>query len=93
MTREEHLLVILAEECAEISKEAAKALRFGLEHVGPGQNLTNAEKIKNEVADFTAVLTMLKLRHVPLVFEAQIEDKMRKVEHFLEYSKQCGTLD
>ena len=30
MTREEHLLTIVAEECAEVAQRATKALRFGL---------------------------------------------------------------
>ena len=29
MTREEHLLTIVAEECAEVAQRATKALRFG----------------------------------------------------------------
>lgn len=46
MKRHEHLLSILAEECCEVGQRVSKALRFGLDEVQPGQDLSNAERIK-----------------------------------------------
>jgi hypothetical protein len=37
MTREQHLLTILAEECGEVVQRASKAIRFGLDESQPGQ--------------------------------------------------------
>jgi len=59
MTRSEHLLVILAEECNEVAQRVSKALRFGLEEIQPGQGKTNAERISDELDDLMAVLEML----------------------------------
>jgi NTP pyrophosphatase (non-canonical NTP hydrolase) len=95
MTRTEHLLTILAEECAEVAHRASKALRFGLEEVQEGQDLTNAERIKEELDDLSAIINMLgeegALNITPNTLA--ILRKCQKVRHYLEYSKQCGTLD
>ena len=97
MTREEHLLTIIAEECVEIAKNATKALRFGLDDCEPGQRKTNAARILEEAADLAAMFEML--RHANGVFAEEyerakvmqatwIENKIYKVEKFLEYSKE-----
>lgn len=86
----EHLLTILAEECAEVAQRASKALRFGLEEIQEGQELTNAQRIEQEFADLTAVFAMLQLN--PPTRE-QIDAKREKVIKFIEYSQECGTLD
>lgn len=96
VTREEHLLTALAEECAEVAHRAAKALRFGLAEVQPGEQLTNARRLRDEMLDLFAVWGMLCrdgwcLPIAPLDGPA-IEAKQEKVEEFLEYSRQCGTL-
>jgi len=90
MTREEHLLDILIEECAEVIQRATKAKRFGLTEIQPEQPLTNIQRIVYELNDLMTVADML----IPYHWE---DDEMRhakhqKVEHFLEYSKECGTL-
>lgn len=94
MTREEHLLVILGEECSEVAKETAKALRFGLDNKKPGQDKTNRQKIATEFNDLFAVVRMLiddELLNGKEVFvEEQIKTKMQKVEKYLEYSKSVG---
>lgn len=90
MTEQEHLLSILAEEAVEVAQRATKALRFGLAEIEPGQTLDNAERIRKELADFLGVYEMLYLAW------PQFEDviaKKTKVRRFLEYSKQCGTLN
>ena len=91
MNRTDHLLDILIEECAEVIQRATKAKRFGILEVQPEQELTNGRRIAYEVCDLVAVADML--------LGSSWEDpemiiaKKRKVEHFLEYSKECGMLD
>lgn len=97
MTRNEHLLSILAEECSEVAHRASKALRFGLKEKQAGQSLTNGQRILQEMVDLFAVYEMLAEEGAlpKLEFEfvsgAKWEKKL-KVEHFLMYSKSQGTL-
>jgi NTP pyrophosphatase (non-canonical NTP hydrolase) len=94
MTRTEHLLTILAEECAEVAHRASKALRFGLDDVQEGQDLTNAERIREELDDLSAIITMLgeegALNAMPNTLA--IHRKCQKVRRYLEYSRERGTL-
>lgn len=57
---ERELLTILAEECCEVGQRVAKALRFGIDEVQTGQNLTNAERIMQELGDVMAVIDQLE---------------------------------
>lgn len=89
MTRTEHLLVILAEECAEVAQRAIKAARFGLQEVQPDQELTNLQRLVYELNDLAAMADMLE----PSWMDSEaINTKILKVEHYLEYSASCGTL-
>lgn len=97
MNRTEHLLTIIAEECAEVSQCASKAARFGLLEVEPGQELTNAQRIIDEFNDLEAVITMLKWQpEFPCIDtnrqHANRLNKEQKVRKFLDYSAQIGTL-
>jgi hypothetical protein len=103
MTRVEHLLCILQEECGEVARRASKALRFGLAEVQPGQELSNADRIVQKLCDLIAVVEMLQLEVVgedgqidpdfPDGYRAAIGGKKAKVEKFLRYSDECGTLE
>lgn len=86
MTEEDHLLIILAEECAEVAHRASKALRFGLEEVQPGECRHNRERIELELADLLGVAEMLGLQVDPDLMEA----KKHRVREFLEYSRKLG---
>lgn len=100
MTREEHLLTILAEECNEVAVRASKALRFGVDEVEPGQPLTNAERINAEVIDLMAALEMLNDANMlpalsprgMIPYQHLTAAKKAKVEKFLIYSGTLGTL-
>jgi NTP pyrophosphatase (non-canonical NTP hydrolase) len=99
MTRNEHLLSILAEECVEVAQRVTKALRFGLAEIQPGQLKTNAQRIMDEINDLLAIYQMVAGENKPLfegsVLEWQmaLDDKKEKVEKFLKYSTECGTVN
>lgn len=88
MTREEHLLTILAEECSEVAQRCSKALRFGLDEVQPGQTLNNCERINQELSDLMTVVHMLNLPT-----PAPSLQKGDKIKKFFELSLRVGTLD
>lgn len=86
MNRTEHLLTILAEECAEVAQRATKALRFGLEEIQPGSPFDNSTRITHEYADLLAVVKMLQT-------DGSLPVRDLRLLHFLEYSAQIGTLE
>lgn len=90
MNRQEHLLTILAEECAEVAKRCSKALRFGLDEVQPGHDESNRVRISREFGDLIAAFEMLGF---PVPSREAVVDKKAKVEHFLKYSAEIGTLN
>lgn len=93
MNRTEHLLMILAEECAEVAQRVSKALRFGLDEVQPGQDLSNEQRIWAEMNDLAGVGEMLiAARGAGGICRDAIAAKKAKVEKFLCYSAECGTL-
>jgi hypothetical protein len=102
MTREDHLLTILAEECNEVGQRCHKALRFGIHETQPEENGgkpgcgTNAERIMQEYADLCGVMGMLtqdRSLTMPANFLDMVEAKRKRVEHYLEYSRTKGRLE
>ena len=53
---ERELLVILTEECAEVQQRATKMLRFGVEEIQPGQELSNKDRLSDEIGDLFALV-------------------------------------
>lgn len=85
----QHLLTILAEECAEVAQRASKAIRFGLHEVQPGQHEDNKRRLERELADLVATAELLELE----IRELDKADKKEKVKKFMVYSAEKGTLD
>ena len=95
INKTEHLLIILSEECAELSKNVSKALRFGLEDKEPNQDLTNQEKIVSEFNDLYSVMMMIvEDVGIPniLTIEA-INKKKEKVLKYMKYAEEHGKVD
>lgn len=55
---EAEVLTLIVEECAEVQQRATKMLRFGVAEVQPGQSLTNAQRLSQELGDLMAVLKL-----------------------------------
>lgn len=97
MNRNEHLLTIASEEALEVAHRISKAKRFGLGEVQPGQLLDNAQRIMEEWHDFQASMELLMeeglLPRPDDAACAQAKQRKReKIERFLAYSLECGTL-
>jgi hypothetical protein len=91
----EHLLTIVAEEALEVAHRASKALRFGLLEIQPGQELNNAARLVGEFHELIAALEMLHDEahiRLALVERKAVDAKKVKVEKFLAYSREQGTL-
>lgn len=100
MTRQEHLLTVAMEECAELAQRLSKMLRFGAQEVQPvetgGDGRTNnVERAREEFNDLKAVMAMVdeSFGHETLLDQDQMAAKMSKVEHFLQYAERCGTVN
>lgn len=98
MTKDEYLLVVLSEECAEVQQAISKALRFGLNNRHPDTpGCTNEYNILYEFYQLEEVMYMLFDSGVlhefsPLnKFNIQ-KDKMNKVEHYLLLSRGLGII-
>lgn len=82
-------MVVLMEECDELSQRCSKAIRFGMTEIQPGQELNNKQRIEQELGDLLAVCNMLGLG----VDEHRMNEKDAKVRKFMAYSREQGQLD
>ena len=97
MNTTEHILTCLAEEGSEVTKEATKALRFGINDTNflkpDGPN--NAERLVDELNDLMAVADMLAERGlIPPYWmdEKKVAAKKQKVLDCMDYAKTTGAL-
>ena len=91
-------MLVLAEEMMEAGQRAIKALRFGLDQVQPGQELSNTSRVRGEVLDVLAVCSMLRDEGIELFNFASnsdmrhMRDKVEQVERFMQISYDQGVL-
>ncbi len=94
MTKNEHLLTRLSEECNETAQRVSKALVFGLTEIQPGQSLSNAERIVYEFNDIVGLMELLQEAGCvdKVIDRTAIELKKAKVKKYMDYSNECGTV-
>ena len=97
MNRAEHMMATAAEEAMEVGHRIAKAMRFGVHEVQPGQTMTNAERVLDEFHDLFAMLLLLSTEGAMpldgLIPDAsRLRRKREKFEGFLAISAEQGTL-
>lgn len=95
MTRYEHLFLKLSEECAEVQQRISKLLQFGAGESEPGQELTNAERLRAEVNDLLSVIALLEGNgYLRWQTDADLREhklaKAAKIEKYLTYSEELG---
>ena len=93
MNRGEQLLTILSEENSEVIQAITKAIRFGV-FEGRDISETNLVRLRAEIKDVRALIEMVE-HEFNIDLSSSPEDivaKKAKVERYLIYSKECGTL-
>lgn len=95
LTKEQYLLNCLSEECAEVTQRVTKSLRFGLDEIQEGQDLTNAQRLAYEYNDILGVMEMLlECTTIDNVGDrAQIDTKKAKILKYMEHSRNVGILE
>ena len=84
---ERELLVCLVEECAEIQKDACKAMRFGLDDRYPDRAETNRMTMAQELGDLLCVLDLLVEAGTidPNLIDAGMAAKRLKLAKYLKH--------
>jgi NTP pyrophosphatase (non-canonical NTP hydrolase) len=97
MNLKEYLLTCLAEEAAEVSQGAAKAIRFGLDDRYPDAGSPTTEaKLLAELNDLLGVVALCQIHGIlpnNLWDRGRMDDKQEKVRKYMEYSRKVGTLE
>lgn len=98
MNRAEYLLAKLMEEAGEVTVAAGKCSVFGFDDVNvlkrdvPGYP-NNAELLAQEIDDLIGVREMMRREGLIRAVSAErVAAKIAKVEKWMEYSRERGTL-
>jgi NTP pyrophosphatase (non-canonical NTP hydrolase) len=58
MKTNDEIMLILQEECAEVTQAISKCLRFGFDNYKPGKPKTNREHLAEELGDLQAMIDL-----------------------------------
>jgi hypothetical protein len=80
------LLLILQEECAEVTQAVSKCMRFGPDQMKPGKNRTNLNMLEEEIGDLLAMVELLTDMNIGVSTEGLTEAKKNKFEKLKKWS-------
>ena len=83
-TRE--ILLILQEECAEVTQAVSKCFRFGPDQMMEGMNVTNMERLQKEIGDLQAMIELLVDNKVGVTTQGLKEAKKAKFQKLKQWS-------
>lgn len=100
MKSQEHLMTVFAEELGEVAiellelqKQIFKALRFGIDEQRDLPT-SNRERIEAEWQDLLGAVEKLRDAGINLTPDiAAIQAKMAKVDKYMAYAKDLGTIE
>ena len=95
ISEKENLFVVAMEECAELSKELSKCLRFGLDNHKPDRpDLKNYQALLEEYAQLCGtverILSEYDIEMDQKLFEQTKEYKNSKVDLYYDETKRVG---
>lgn len=83
-TRE--ILLILQEECAEVTQAVSKCMRFGPDQMKPGKDRTNINMLEEEIGDLFAMVELLTDLNIGVSNEGIEAAKRKKFEKLKSWS-------
>lgn len=85
MNKQDEILNILSEECAEVIQSISKCNRFGMENLKPGYGKTNREHLEDELGDVLAMIDIM-LEHDIITGDKLDEAKQKKFDKLKRWS-------
>ena len=83
-TRE--VLLILQEECAEVTQAISKCFRFGPDQLKPGKERTNINMLEEEIGDLMAMVELLTDMNIGVTVSGIQQAKKNKFEKLKHWS-------
>jgi len=83
-TRE--ILLILQEECAEVTQAVSKCMRFGPDQMKPGKDRTNINMLEEEIGDLLAMVELLTDLSIGVTSKGIKQAKKNKFEKLKQWS-------
>ena len=80
------VLLILQEECAEVTQAVSKCMRFGPDQMKPGKDRTNLNMLEEEIGDLFAMVELLTDLNIGVTTEGLEQAKLKKFEKLKKWS-------
>jgi NTP pyrophosphatase (non-canonical NTP hydrolase) len=80
------VMLILQEECAEVTQAVSKCFRFGPDQLKPGKERTNINMLEEEIGDLFAMVELLVDMDVGVTNKGIQDAKMRKFKKLKQWS-------
>ena len=83
--KENEIMDILQEECAEVIQAVSKVRRFGIDNYKPGKPKTNREHLEEELGDLLAMVDIMLEQDIVSWGNLEVA-KMAKIEKLCKWS-------
>ena len=98
MSNEQHLLLKLIEECAEVQQRASKYMQFGGQETQTGHIDDNTTRLVMEINDLICTIALLSEENILPTpnaddLRAWYERKVEKIEKYRRYSQELGYVE
>lgn len=80
------ILLIMQEECAEVTQAISKCFRFGPDQIKPGKDFTNVQMLQEELGDLLAMIELLVEKDVGVTDKGLKKAKKNKFEKLKVWS-------
>lgn len=80
------ILLILQEECAEVTQAISKCFRFGPDQIKPGKDRTNIDMLEEELGDLLAMIDIIVWKDIGIDWQGLTEAKKKKFEKLKQWS-------
>jgi len=80
------IMLILQEECAEVTQAVSKCMRFGPDQMKPGKDRTNINMLEEEIGDLFAMVELLTDLNIGVSKAGISQAKKKKFEKLKQWS-------